>query len=456
MQGFKETEIGWIPENWDLVQFGDTFRIIKSQSFSRNKLTLVKTNLEIQNIHYGDIHAKFVNSILDLEKDEVPYVIDKFVKSESNQFLKNGDIIITDVSEDLVDVGKCVELKNVGSKKVIGGLHTIVARDKLNRIQPGFGAYIFKNDGVLHELRSIATGMSVYGISKGNLAKLKIPIPPKTEQTTIAHILSTIQKAIEKQQQLIDRTTELKKALMHKLFTEGTKGEPQKETEIGLVPESWEVVELSEIAEKPQYGFTDSAASQGNAKFLRITDITEIGVDWTSVPFCNVSENKIETYLLVDNDIVFARIGATTGKSYIIKNPPKAVYASYLIRVRTNADSLSPNFLIQFFQSNEYWKQIDSQKGSSLKGGVNGSILSKLLIPRPALSEQSTIAEAFESLDEKVENHTKKKTALESLFKTMLHELMTGKTRVSDVDFKKGYKIDEPIRMAAEPRYEYK
>ncbi len=86
-----------------------------------------------------------------------------------------------------------------------------------------------------------------------------------------------------------------------------------------------------------------------------------------------------------------------------------------------------------------------------MKGGVNGSILSKLLIPKPIIAEQSVIAKAFESLDEKFQHHTKKKTALESLFKTMLHELMTGKTRVKDIGFGKDYKLNEKINLAAEP-----
>lgn len=269
-------------------------------------------------------------------------------------------------------------------------------------------------------------------LTKAVLTELLIPHPNYTEQRKIAYVLSTVQKAIELQDKLIRHTTELKKALMQKLFTEGTKGEKQKQTEIGLVPESWEVVELSEVCEKPQYGFTDSASPKGNAKFLRITDITEFGVNWREVPYCNC--HAYSKYELKDGDIVFARIGATTGKSYLINNPPKSVYASYLIRVRCRNEIL-PDYLIYYFASEQYWKQIDATKGNNLKGGVNGSILSKLLTPKPSIKEQKKIADAFKSIDAKLASCLKKKQTLSDLFKTLLHELMTGERRVHEIEF---------------------
>jgi len=282
--------------------------------------------------------------------------------------------------------------------------------------------------------KSTTSGVQHPRTSWSSLKAFKFLLPPLPEQRRIAYVLSTVQKAIEQQDKLIRATTELKKALMQKLFTEGTKGEKQKMTEIGPVPESWEVVELSQVCEKPQYGFTDSAAPTGNAKFLRITDITEFGVNWNDVPFCNCHD--LIRYELRDRDIVFARIGATTGKSYLIKNPPKSVYASYLIRVRCKQEML-PEFLIYYFASEQYWQQIDATKGNNLKGGVNGSILSKLKTSKPSIEEQKSIADTFKALDKKLSYYLKKKNTLTSLFRTLLHELMTGARRVHEIEFEK-------------------
>lgn len=346
------------------------------------------------------------------------------------------------------------------------------------RFLPDFIYYLLIHNKPLLEKSAVKTTLPI--LNKGNFQKIKLKAAKLPEQRKIAYILSTVQKAIEQQDKLIRHTTELKKALMQKLFTVGItdydddtehtdkkqkksvksfnprqsvmQTRKQKQTEIGLVPESWEVVELGDVCEKPQYGFTDSASLSGNAKFLRITDITEYGVQWNDVPFCNC--NDVSKYELKDGDIVFARIGATTGKSYLINNPPKSVYASYLIRVRCKKE-ISPDFLIYYFASEQYRKQIDSTKGNNLKGGVNGSILSKLFIPKPCIAEQNHIAKTFKTLDLKIAFNIKKKQTLTALFKTLLHELMSGQRRLHEIEFEalnKEYKLDEePLSMVAEP-----
>jgi type I restriction enzyme S subunit len=196
----------------------------------------------------------------------------------------------------------------------------------------------------------------------------------------------------------------------------------RKETDLGLIPDDWEQCILAKYAEKPQYGFTDSSSISGNAKFLRITDITDTGVNWNNVPFCNCPD--IDKYKLINGDIVFARIGATTGKSYIINNPPNAVFASYLIRVRTKSKLLS-DYLIYFFKSEYYWKQINSQKGNNLKGGVNGSILSDLKIIVPPLPEQRKIAYVLSTVQKAIEQQDKLIRHTTELKKALMQKLFT-------------------------------
>ena len=196
------------------------------------------------------------------------------------------------------------------------------------------------------------------------------------------------------------------------------------ETDIGTIAPDWKVVPLKDVAEKPQYGLTAKAAKSGDTRFLRITDITEQGVNWATVPFCSAPKKKIDPCRLKSGDIVFARIGATTGKSYMITEPPDAVFASYLIRVRAGKD-LEPGFLIQFFQSRAYWQQVDANKHANLKKGVNGSILSELLLPLPSLPEQKKIAHILSTVQQAIEAQERIIQTTTELKKALMHKLFT-------------------------------
>ena len=259
------------------------------------------------------------------------------------------------------------------------------------------------------------------------LRELSVVIPPLPEQRAIAAVLRAIQEAKFARQKEIALERERKAALMDYLFSHGTKDEPRKRTEIGEVPESWEVARLGDYCQKPDYGYTESANdSPVGPKFLRITDIQNDEVSWAKVPYCTCSAEDREKYSLKAGDIVIARIGATTGKAYMVEDFPDAVFASYLIRVRTK-DDLMPKFLAQYFRTNGYWTQINQSKGGRLKGGVNIPILSRLVLPLPRFSEQQEIAEILQACDDKMAALEQESTGLDELFHAMLEELMTGK-----------------------------
>ena len=196
------------------------------------------------------------------------------------------------------------------------------------------------------------------------------------------------------------------------------------DTEIGTIGPDWKVEPLERVCELPQYGFTASAEDKGNVRLLRITDITDSGVKWPSVPFCECPTNLLNKYLLASGDIVFARIGATTGKSYLITNPPPCIFASYLIRVRAKPE-IDPMFLSQFFRSVAYWRQVDAQKNANLKKGVSGSLLKTLIVPVPPLVEQRNIAGVLGLVQRAIEQQERLIALTTELKKTLLHKLFT-------------------------------
>lgn len=162
-------------------------------------------------------------------------------------------------------------------------------------------------------------------------------------------------------------------------------------------PSDWEIATVKELCGQPQYGYTESATHEAvGPKFLRITDIQNGEVNWGAVPFCRCDETP--KYRLADGDILFARTGATTGKSYLVHNPPEAVFASYLIRIRAGSRVL-PEYVWWYFQSSGYWTSVFGGIDDGNRPNMNGTKLAALRIPFPKTkAQQRRIVARIEAL----------------------------------------------------------
>lgn len=195
--------------------------------------------------------------------------------------------------------------------------------------------------------------------------------------------------------------------------------------------EGWGEKSLGDLS-RINYGYTESASIEKiGPHFLRITDIQDSRVDWDSVPYCSIAANDFPKYKLADGDLVFARTGATTGKSYLVRNPPESVFASYLIRVQLKDEELTPQFVNLFFQTPHYWDIIRSGVSGSAQGGFNASKLGELMIPFPKLlNQQILIVSKFDQLFAETQRLTRiyeqKLAALEALKKSLLHQAFSG------------------------------
>jgi type I restriction enzyme S subunit len=191
----------------------------------------------------------------------------------------------------------------------------------------------------------------------------------------------------------------------------------------------WEVKELGAVS-AINYGYTESASFEPiGPRFLRITDIQDERVDWESVPYCKIESADVPKYLLASGDIVFARTGATTGKSFLVDEPPAAVFASYLIRLRLLDKKLLPEFVSLFFQTADYWKSIKDGSSGSAQGGFNATKLGALFVPIPPLPEQkrivNTLDEAFEGIATAKANAEKNLGNARALFESHLQSVFT-------------------------------
>ena len=188
------------------------------------------------------------------------------------------------------------------------------------------------------------------------------------------------------------------------------------------VPEGWCWTRLGCIIDVIQYGLSNSAESTGNYRLLRITDIQNGCVNWDTVPFTYTDEP--EKYLLHKDDIVFARTGATVGKSFLITDLPYAsVYASYLIRIRLIND-ISANYIYHFFNSYCYWEQVTDKAVGVGQPNCNGTALRELFIPLPSQAEQNRIVPVADNLLKIVDTITSEQESLSELIQTTKSKIL--------------------------------
>lgn len=201
------------------------------------------------------------------------------------------------------------------------------------------------------------------------------------------------------------------------------------------IPKGWEWERWGNISQSIQYGYNAPALEHGAIKMVRISDIQENCVLWDNVPYCQIEENDIDTYLLKVNDILFARTGGTVGKSFLVEEvPERAIYAGYLIRTRYSS-LLNPHYMKLFMESQLYWEQLKNGTIATAQPNCNGKTLAKMLLPIPPTKEQDRIVGKLTQLSLFLNNYTLCQERLnllneeikEQLKKSILQEAIQGK-----------------------------
>jgi type I restriction enzyme S subunit len=254
--------------------------------------------------------------------------------------------------------------------------------------------------------------------------------PPIPEQQRIAQVLSTVQEAIEQQERLIRTTTELKQALMQKLFTEGLRGEAQKETEIGLVPESWEVVKVMDTGSV----VTGSTPSTSRADFYGGNyDLVSPG-DLDRGKYIGTVQKKLtalgfdQCRKLPKGAVLVGCIG-NIGKLGIVSNDRSAT--NQQINAIVPNDRFNGEFL--YYAIHQHRARLESMAGKVTIPLINKSNFERFQMAAPKRDVQDVIASSLDAVDKKTAVAEKKRDALQNLFRTLLHELMTGKVRVGNL-----------------------
>ena len=258
---------------------------------------------------------------------------------------------------------------------------------------------------IVAKIEELLPKVEEYGKAQEALDKLNEELPERLKK-------SILQEAItgrlvpqdpndEPASVLLDKIREEKK----RLFKEGKlKKKDLEETPISEdekpfeIPESWEWVRWDTLSESIQYGYNTPAKEKGRIKMVRISDIQNGEIVWTTTPYCDIDEQDIDAYKLKKNDILFARTGGTVGKSYLVsEEPQEAIYAGYLIRTRYSCQ-LCPQYLKMFMDSSLYWEQLKDGTIATAQPNCNGQKLAKMILPLPPLAEQKRIVAKIEEL----------------------------------------------------------
>jgi type I restriction enzyme S subunit len=292
----------------------------------------------------------------------------------------------------------------------------LFARDE-NKCYPRYLFWFLEN--YLDVLRSGASGSTIKYIRLGDLSEASIAVPPLEEQKRIVALLDTATERVTELTACYEQARTHANNLFASALRDALESNPD-----------WPVKTLGDISEIA-YGYTESAKNEEvGPKFLRITDIKDRGVNWDEVPFCPIDTEQLKRHRLEDGDIVFARTGATTGKSFLVIDPPLAVCASYLIRLRIDKKMVSPDFLNLNFQTTGYWKQVNDGMSGAAQGGFNATKLGLLEIPVPSLAEQKKIVVQLDSMraktSEMVAAYDAKLTAAKNLRQSILEAAFAG------------------------------
>jgi len=278
-------------------------------------------------------------------------------------------------------------------------------------------------------------------LARPDLENYLVPLPSLPEQRRIAHALGTIQQAIAAQDDLITAAREVKRSLMQRLFTYGPSAEPAltKETEFGIVPEHWEIVPLETCA------FVQTGATKGrklgdsrtvNMPYLRVANVQDGYLDLSEVKHIQIRESEIERYSLQSGDVVLTEGGDfdKLGRGFIwCGQIPNCTHQNHIFAVRPNRERLLPEYLAYLVQS-DYGKSyfLTVAHRTTHLACINKMKLQAFPTLVAALDEQERIASLLSVADRKIEAEEQRKAALQALFKTMLHQLMTGQIRLGN------------------------
>ena len=396
-QGYKQTELGIIPEDWEIKSFSQIFDLYPNNTFSRDCMN--NSHGEVHNIHYGDVLIKYP-TIIDAAKCQMPY-LNEDVKIKSHKVVQSGDVIIADTAEDDA-VGKCVEVKNVSNEKIVAGLHTFFCHPVIPFASGWLGYYI-NSSNYHNQLLPYITGIKVSSISRASIQETKLLVPPIAEQRAIAEALSDVDGLIVALDKKIAKKRLIKQGAMQQLLT--------GKTRLPGFTDEWEYITLEDLLEYEQ-----------PTKYLvSSTEYTESGIPVLTAGKTFILGYTTETTGIYTNTPVIIFDDFTTDSKFVTMPFKAKSSAMKMLQLRDRRYNIRLIYelmqLIQFplYDHQRYWI----------------SEYSKLKVYVPTnFDEQQAIATILSDMDKEIFDLEAQRDKYRLLKSGMMQKLLTGQVRL--------------------------
>ncbi|EKZ4888746.1 restriction endonuclease subunit S [Listeria monocytogenes] len=398
-------------DDWEQRKFEDCFNFpVSTNSLSRVMLNYDKG--EVKNVHYGDVLIKYP-CILNIKKEEIPYITGGCLEAYKSNLLENGDLIFADAAEDET-VGKAVEVNGITNENLVSGLHTIVARATTQKAKYFLGYYI--NSDIYHrQLLRLMQGSKVSAISKGNLQKTDVSFPKDIEeQQKIGSYFKKLDDTIILYQRKLEKIKALKTAYLSEMFP--AEGETKPKRRFAGFTDDWEQRKLGDIANyrngkaHEQVEDEDGKYTIINSKFIS-----------TNGKVQRYTNEQVEP--IFDGEIAMVLSDLPNGKAlaklFLVKEDGKYTLNQRIAGITPN-ENIDPIFLNFRMNRNNYFLKFDS--------GVTQTNLSKSQVENfialyPTFDEQYKIGLFFTQLDDTIALHQRKLQKLQNIKKAYLNEM---------------------------------
>ena len=407
---------------WTWRLLGELFEIGAGKTMSAAARNGVDKTpfLRTSNVLWDDIDLSSVDEV-SIPEHELPA-----------KLLRQGDLLVCEGGE----IGRAAIWNGeVETMSFQNHLHRLRPIDP--NVEPHF--YVFFLQSAFTQLgifEGAGNKTTIPNLSRSRLAGLDVPQPPLDEQQAISAALRRVRNAVRAQDQSVAVAQDLKRAAMRTLFTHGLRGEAQKETEVGPVPESWEVAAIEDVAVSTQYGLSMRGGTSGAYPILRMNCQEDGKVHYRDIQFVDLDSESYDRFRVIPGDLLFNRTNSIelVGRTAIVDDDRPAVFASYLVRLVVDTNRCIPEFLNFFMNWPRTQEEIKKLASRAVgQANINATKLRTVLFPLPTIDEQREIVTVLNAVDRKIDLHRRKRAVLEDLFKALLHKLMTGEVRVGDL-----------------------